>query len=225
MPRVLIVETSRVLAEVLARRLGEEPDISSVTAATDVGEAVALLRADAVDLIITQYDFALHLLDSGVVGTARGRPPWVLVLDERPDADAVATAIRWGAAGWVSPVESMEVLLKAIDAVAHGGTWIPPHLLTGVLTNLQWRAPPVSRREELLSRLTTRQAEVLRCLELGMGRREVAEHLHVSANTVRTHVEHILKRLDVRSALAAVALLRQHHGEAALGRTEPPPVT
>jgi DNA-binding NarL/FixJ family response regulator len=63
-------------------------------------------------------------------------------------------------------------------------------------------------REKTLSLLTDREIQVFLLLERGLGRNDIAETLHLSPNTVRTHIHRILRRLDVHSTLAALALAR-----------------
>ena len=62
--------------------------------------------------------------------------------------------------------------------------------------------------EQFLALLTGRERDVLGCLAEGHRRRDVAEHLHLSPNTVRTHLQNIMAKLGVHSALEAVALIR-----------------
>jgi DNA-binding NarL/FixJ family response regulator len=83
----------------------------------------------------------------------------------------------------------------------------------GVATRLQAAAlitpaappqtPPPAPRD-----LTPRETQVLRCLAAGIGRAEIAKHLFMSPHTARTHLQRILAKLDVHSALAAMALAR-----------------
>jgi DNA-binding NarL/FixJ family response regulator len=64
--------------------------------------------------------------------------------------------------------------------------------------------------DRLLAALTPREREVLSCLADGAERREVAERLHLSANTVRTHLQNLMAKLGVHSTLEAVAISRPH---------------
>jgi DNA-binding NarL/FixJ family response regulator len=63
--------------------------------------------------------------------------------------------------------------------------------------------------DQLLAALTGREREVLVCLAEGNRRRDVAEHLHMSPNTVRTHLQNLMTKLGVHTAIEAVALTRQ----------------
>ena len=65
----------------------------------------------------------------------------------------------------------------------------------------------------MLAALTRREREVLACLAEGSNRRDLAERLHMSPNTARTHLQNLMSKLGVHSALEAVALTRSHLGD------------
>jgi DNA-binding NarL/FixJ family response regulator len=75
--------------------------------------------------------------------------------------------------------------------------------------------------DRLLASLTPREREVLSCLAEGAGRRDVAERLHLSANTVRTHLQNLMAKLGVHSTLEAVALTRPQPALPAATVTKP----
>jgi DNA-binding NarL/FixJ family response regulator len=99
-------------------------------------------------------------------------------------------------------------MVRAILGAVRGESWIPPRLLTGVLEEFR------SRRAELdhdyrVQRLTQREREVLRYMMAGFGRARIAEELILSINTVRTHAQNILWKLEVHSSLEAVSVALQ----------------
>jgi DNA-binding CsgD family transcriptional regulator len=85
----------------------------------------------------------------------------------------------------------------------------------GVVSRLQAAALTADPEREhppppsAVSALTPREIQVLRCIASGIGRTEIAKHLFMSPHTVRTHMQRILAKLDVHSALAAMALARR----------------
>lgn len=91
----------------------------------------------------------------------------------------------------------------------------------GVTTRLQAAArlpdPTPTAPPAAINALTPRETQVLRCIAAGIGRSEIAQHLFMSPHTARTHVQRILAKLDVHSALAAMATARR----AGLTRQEP----
>ena len=128
-------------------------------------------------------------------------------------ADRIVQAIRAGTAAWVRKDESLEHLLRVIRGVARGETWLPP-AETGNVVRLLLRERDRHRdSERLLAALTPRERAVLACLAEGAGHRDVvAEQLHLSVNTVRTHLQNLMAKLGVHSALEAVALTRDRAG-------------
>jgi DNA-binding NarL/FixJ family response regulator len=97
-----------------------------------------------------------------------------------------------------------------IRGVARGETWLPPAETGQVLGYLMADQDQRRENDQLLAALTPREREVLACLAEGAGRREVAEQLHLSAHTVRTHMQNLMAKLGVHSTLEAVAISRPH---------------
>lgn len=132
-----------------------------------------------------------------------------IVLAEQDDARYAAAALQAGAFGWVGKNSSLARLLQVIRGVAQDETHLPPLLLTGALRELTADRRHRSESELLVESLTSREHEVLRCMVAGLGRKALAERLHLSPHTVRTHMQNVLGKLGVHSTLAAVALARR----------------
>ena len=132
-----------------------------------------------------------------------------VILAERDDPRLAAAALQAGASGWVAKDCSLSRLLQVLRGVLRGETHLPPALLTGVLRELTTTRRHRTESEQLVSLLTPREHEVLRCMVSGLGRKAVAERLFLSPHTVRTHMQNVLGKLGVHSTLAAVALARR----------------
>jgi DNA-binding NarL/FixJ family response regulator len=137
--------------------------------------------------------------------------------------EQAAAAIAAGFTGWVSKDESIADLVTAIQAVRGGETHIPSRLLAAALrrlTNVNTAARHDTERR--LRSLSLREKQVLDLLMCGLDRRRISDRLYISPNTVRTHQQHILSKLDVHSVLGAVALVRNsqayNSNEAAISR-------
>ncbi|MFI5757539.1 LuxR C-terminal-related transcriptional regulator [Streptomyces sp. NPDC051569] len=156
-----------------------------------------------------------------VAGVRSGRPSVrTVVLAEKDDPTRAALALQAGATGWVAKDCSLQRLLAVIRGVLRDETHLPPALLTGVLRELTAARKHRTDSELLVESLTPREAEVLRCMVAGLGRKAVAERLFLSPHTVRTHMQNVLGKLGVHSTLAAVALARR----AGVGPASPGPV-
>jgi DNA-binding NarL/FixJ family response regulator len=219
---LVILDASRVFGEALAARLGSDADMRVLRVATSADALLGALGHSPVDVVICDvvlFDSErLKLELTGVSGSERrdGHGASVVVLADHDDGHLLGRAVRAGARGWVPRDASADDLTAAVRAVATGGTWIPPKVLTRLLdelTELQ------TSTQKILATLTPREREVLTCLSEGLNRMEVASRLRLSTNTVRTHVQAILSKLNVNSSVAAVALMRKAKMEAA-GRLE-----
>jgi DNA-binding NarL/FixJ family response regulator len=222
--QVAIVDGCRVFAQALAARLGEEPDIRVLRCATGPAALQHALSRSSADVVLADAALFDPERQDAEPGTAdapgRGRAPGpgqlrtgsssaLVLLADTADLPRVGAAVRSGIRGWVPREGTLAELLRALRAAADGGTWLPPKVLTAVLDELTWRPPDDDPTRALLDRLTLRERDVLDCLADGLGRPEVGARLHVSTNTVRTHVQSILSKLGVNSSVAAVALLRR----------------
>lgn len=97
--------------------------------------------------------------------------------------------------------------MLATNEVLNGRMYLFPTTVRPVVERLLSRARS-QRRPSFVDELSERQLQVLRCLVGGMSRSETGDRLFITANTVRTHVQHLLKLADVHSTLALVARAR-----------------
>src|SRR6201990_1532528 len=212
--RVLIADQERIFAEALAVRLADEDDMT-VWGTLHVPRSVPLLpRAEPADVMVVDGDLPddganrLCAEVSGRAGSSR-----VIALSCSSEPERIVTAIRAGAAAWVRKDQSLEDLLRVIRGVARGETWLPPSETGNVVRLLLHEQAQRREHERLLASLTPRERAVLACLAEGTGHRDaIARQLGLSVNTVRTHLQNIMAKLGVHSALEAVALTRDHRG-------------
>ena len=226
MINLVVIDGSRVFCDALAARLAAEPDMRVLRSATSPGalsQAVTHSSADVVVCDAVLYDpVSLEHWQSGwqharaagegssTADDAPGRTrPSVVLLADYDDRSRLCPAVRSGVRGWVPRDASAGDLIAAVREASEGGTWIQPKVLTDLLGELTGASPVRDAAQKLLATLTPREQEVLSCLADGLGRVEVAARLHVSTNTVRTHVQSILSKLGVNSSVPAVALARK----------------
>lgn len=210
--KLLILVQERTFADALSTRLEAEQDIKIVAALHTRSPLTRLFTRSAADVVLIDADLpdqaALHLCEEL---SRLDDAPHVILLSQSTDPRSIVRAIEAGAVGWVRKDESLDRLIAVIRGVARNETWLPPDE-TGEVLRLLLRRPDTKPDApgELLEALTPREREVLVCLADGAGRCDVAERLHMSPNTVRTHVQNLMGKLGVHSTLEAVALTRSH---------------
>ena len=134
--------------------------------------------------------------------TALPFPPAIVVLTAYADMAAALDAVRAGAAGFVPKNASVEQVIGAVRAAVLGGSWLPHELLTKLVA--EYRDP--AGAPQLIAQLTAREHQVLSLMVSGLDRNGIAEKLHQSPNTVRTHIRNVIVKLGCHSAVEAVAV-------------------
>ena len=210
---ILVVAGNRIFADVLAMRLREEPQVGTVAVAGSVQEAraVALAIRPAVLLIDGdgRDDSPLQLVAEL---PERDLRPAVLVLSGRREPGIIVTAFQSGVRGWVTTDASFASLWQAIRDVQDGHMVLSPSVVEPVIGRLVEavrREEAVPTRRDFLAELSPREYEVLRCLVQGLNRKEIAARLYLSVNTVRTHVQHLLRHAEEHTTVALVAAARE----------------
>jgi len=209
--RLFILLQERTFADALAIRLESEPDMEVVAALhTQNFPPAHLFTGSMADVMVLDGDLpgnaAFRLCEEA---SSSSGAPRVILLSQSADPARIVRAIRAGAVGWICKNESLDRLIDVIHGAARNETWLPPGQ-TGEVLRLLLGAPDREERAgaPLLAALTDREREVLVCLAEGTRRRDVAKHLHMSPNTVRTHLQNLMGKLGVHSAIEAVALTR-----------------
>ena len=141
----------------------------------------------------------------------------VLALTTFDDDEALAGMLRAGAAGFVLKGVPAQDLHRAVQVVAAGGAWLDPGVTARVLA--VYRASPTKppTASDALELLTSREREVLGLIGQGQTDTEIARHLFVGEGTVKTHVNHLFTKLDLRDCAAAI-IFAHDHGLAGHGR-------
>jgi DNA-binding NarL/FixJ family response regulator len=208
---LFILLEERTFADALAIRLEREPDMEVVAARDTSALPSRMLVGSRVDVVLLDADLADNAaFRLGQELSHAPEPPSVVFLSHSNDPERIVRAVRVGAVGWVRKDESLDRLIYVIRGVTRGETWLPPDQTGEVLRLLMRRSDQADNSDEqFLALLTGRERDVLGCLAEGHRRRDVAEHLHLSPNTVRTHLQNLMGKLGVHTALEAVALTRQ----------------
>jgi DNA-binding NarL/FixJ family response regulator len=202
MIRVLVVDDHPVGRQGLMAILRFKPEIELVGEAADGAEAVQLILERQPDVVL--LDLRLPQLSGiDVMRQVRPRAPAVrfLVLTTY-DTDAyIAPALAAGAHGYLLKDATPDELMRAIRSLTQGGAPIEAGVAARILTRAAGRASGES--------LSERELDVLRWLVTGASNKIIAARLNLSENTVRSHISHILQKLDVQSRGEAIAVAIQ----------------
>lgn len=206
--RLLVVDDHSLFRRGLIALLSQHENLSVVGEAGDAGEAQRLVAALQPDVLLLDN----HL--PGVRGVdalpaLREAAPQtrVLMLTVSEDEADLAQALHAGAQGYLLKTIDGDALLAAIEACARGESVISPELTGKLVTALQSALRPAPAETQspadLLDSLSPRERDTLREIARGASNKEIARTLEIAETTVKIHVQHILRKLNLSSRVQA----------------------
>ena len=206
--RVLVADDQSMVRAGFRMLLSGEEDIDVVAEASNGLEAID--KAARFRPTVVLMDIRMPELD-GLEATRRilaaDDAARILILTTFDLDEYVYEALRAGASGFVLKDDPPEQLLAAIRVVAGGDALLSPGITKRVIkqfTRVPHRAPP-----RQLDDLTERELDVFRLIARGLSNAEIGQALHISDTTVKTHITHLLQKLNLRDRVQAVVLAYQ----------------
>jgi DNA-binding NarL/FixJ family response regulator len=205
MIRVLVADDQSMVRAGFRMLLGGEEDVEVVAEASNGLEAVAKAARFEPSLIL--MDIRMPELD-GLEATRRilaaDSEARILILTTFDLDEYVYEALRAGASGFVLKDDSPEQLLAAIRTVAAGDGLLSPAVTKRVIQ--KFASTPRADPPKEVGELSERERDVFRLMAQGLSNAEIGKELFISETTVKTHVTHILQKLNLRDRVQAVVL-------------------
>jgi len=206
--RVLVADDQSMVRAGFRMLLAGEQDIEVVAEASNGLEAVDKVARFRPAVVL--MDVRMPELD-GLQATRRilaaDNAARILILTTFDLDEYVYEALRAGASGFVLKDDSPEQLIAAIRTVAAGDALLSPTITKRVINKFARMPRPAPPKE--LDDLSEREREVFRLISRGLSNGEIAQELYISETTVKTHVTHILQKLNLRDRVQAVVLAYQ----------------
>jgi DNA-binding NarL/FixJ family response regulator len=201
MIKVSLVEDNPNMREGFSTLLDEAPGMRCVGAYATAEEAVQKIPSEQPDVALVDINLPGM---SGIECVARLKEQLprlqVLMLTRYEQSDLIFNSIQAGASGYLLKTTPPAELIQAIEQVHAGGAPMSMQIARKVIDHFRQIQKPASEVEEL----TPREQEILQLLSKGYYYKEISENLHISYNTVRTHLQHIYEKLHVQSRTGAV---------------------
>ncbi|WP_072714545.1 LuxR C-terminal-related transcriptional regulator [Rhodothermus profundi] len=207
MIRIALVEDEAIVRDTVSFLLEATDDLVLVGSFANVEEARQSLGRLHPDIVLV--DIGLPD-ESGLalIRTVRPQLPRTefLVLTVFDDDQHIVEAIQAGASGYLVKRDLPEHLITALRTVHQGGSWMSAGVARRALELFRRQLAPAAG----LQTLTPREREILHLLAQGLSNAEIADRLHISVETVRTHIRHIYRKLQARNRAEAVSRLLQN---------------
>lgn len=209
--RILLVDDHALFREGLAGLIRAEPDLSVISQAGTMQEAIAMTRDLKPDLVLMDITLPDGTGVEATQAILSMRPTTrIMMLTMHEDDAHLFAAVRAGAMGYLTKNTRVTELLERVRGVARGEAGISPVMARHILdefSRLPGRQPADSMET---SQLTAREIEILGELARGATNHEIAQRLVISEHTVRNHVSNVLAKLHLHSRRDAARYAREH---------------
>ena len=193
---VLIVDDHEVVREGLRLSLSRAPHIRVIGEAADGETALALVERRNPDVVIMDVRMpGMDGLEATKMIMSQVPNASVLIFTAFSERSLLARGLESGAKGYILKEAPHDTLLRAIERVAKGEGYVDPALMPAFLSG-----------KDQADMLTAREREILQLLADGMSNADVAGKLFISQETVKSHVRHILSKLEADTRTHAVAI-------------------
>jgi DNA-binding NarL/FixJ family response regulator len=217
--RILLVEKSAEFRTSLAGLLGKQLGMQVIGQAKTTKQAISLTVELKPDLVLLDINLpGTGLSDICTSLRAENQKLKIIVMTEEESEDEVFAALASGSDGYCRKVLQKKLIIAGIQTVVTGDFWLDPSIAKKVIKTVDQK---VSRYQAAGNRnsnpsdgddedLSSREIEVLDLVATGLSNVQIAEKLEISAETVKTHIRHIMRKLVVKDRTqAAVKALRQ----------------
>lgn len=195
---ILLADDHAIIRQGLRSLLEKQPDIEVVAEAEDGREAFELVRKLLPDIVVMDVTMpnlngieAARQIHSEFPGTK------VIALSIHSNRRFVGDMLKAGAAGYILKEGLFDELVRAIQAVAAGDSYLSPRVTGVVVDDYVNRLSRTS--DSLLAALTSREREVLQLVAEGKSTKQIASDLHVSVKTVEANRRQTMEKLDLHS--------------------------
>lgn len=208
--RVLVVDDQPVFTEMLRVVLDMQPDIEVVGMAFTGDEGLQAALDTKPDILLVDYHMP-GLTGLQVIQALKeaGQETITLVLTADTDEAVMAEAIAAGAAGYITKQQALNEVVQAVHKASEGEPVVPPFMIPRILSHFHRQQQKEQQAQELREKLSAREIEILEQLAKGHSNETISEIFVLSPNTVRTHIQNVIKKMGVHSKLQATTLALQ----------------
>lgn len=207
---VLLIDDHPLLRNGIKELLELNSEIKVIAQTNNGHEGVALAQQHDPDLILLDINMPqVDGLETLKLLRAQGITSRIVIFTVSNYEEDVIKAMKLGADGYLLKDMEPEDMLDAIEQICLGKVVVSPEVITILATSLRSHKPSSAHP---LEDLTVREKEILKLIAEGLANKLIARRLKIAESTVKVHVKHLLKKLNLRSRVEAAVLVHQEGG-------------
>lgn len=210
--RLLVVDDHTLFRRGLIALLSQDERFEVVGEAGDVSEALRVLPSTRPDLVLLDNHLPGVKGVDAIPSFKEGMPELrVMMLTVSEDEDDLSRALQGGADGYLLKTSESDQLCDAIVKVSEGQSMISQQMMGKLVAALRGQGTPVRVAEQpagaqAIDKLSPREKEILTLIAKGQSNKLIARELDIAETTVKIHVQHIFKKLDLSSRVQVAVL-------------------
>lgn len=213
--RILVVDDHTLFRRGLTALLTRDPQLSVVGDAADAGEALRRAKELQPDLILLDNHLpGVNGVDALPALREAAPKARIIMLTVSEDESDLAAALRGGAAGYLLKTIEGDALTRAIERAMQGDSVVAPEMTSKLVSAYRGAARAdvlapagiASAGQAPIASLSPRELDILRGIARGASNKEIAREHGIAETTVKIHVQHILRKLDVSSRVHAAVM-------------------
>jgi two-component system nitrate/nitrite response regulator NarL len=215
--RLLVVDDHPLLRRGLVSLLSQDSRFSVVGEAGDIGEAFRILSHQEPDLLLLDNHLPGVKGVEAIVSLKQGHENLrILMLTVSEDEDDLANALQNGADGYLLKTLESDQLCEAIVKVAEGQSVVSPEMMSKLVSALRQPSVPSAIESDnghplkVLERLSPREMEIFLLIAKSLSNKHIARDLDIAETTVKIHIQHIFKKLEMTSRVQVAVLVATH---------------
>ena len=215
--RLLVVDDHPLFRRGLVSLLSQDSRFSVVGEAGDIGEAFRILSHQEPDLLLLDNHLPGVKGVEAIVSLKQGRENLrILMLTVSEDEDDLANALQNGADGYLLKTLESDQLCEAIVKVAEGQSVVSPEMMSKLVSALRQPTVPSAIESnnghplKVLERLSPREMEIFLLIAKSLSNKHIARDLDIAETTVKIHIQHIFKKLEMTSRVQVAVLVATH---------------
>ena len=215
--RLLVVDDHPLFRRGLVSLLSQDSRFSVVGEAGDIGEAFRILSHQEPDLLLLDNHLPGVKGVEAIASLKQGHENLrILMLTVSEDEDDLANALQNGADGYLLKTSESDQLCEAIVKVAEGQSVVSPEMMSKLVSALRQPTVPSAIESnnghplKVLERLSPREMEIFLLIAKSLSNKQIARDLDIAETTVKIHIQHIFKKLEMTSRVQVAVLVATH---------------